>query len=373
MSDGVLKEVLARGPEIRRLLLKAYDSGQQTRVETVIPYYMEWMKRFPDLDSLAAAEEDLVLRTWQGLGYYSRARNLHRAAKLVREKRGGSLPNSAAEWTSLPGVGEYTAGAVASIAFGEAVPAVDGNVRRVLCRLFDLPDPGAAELRGLAEHLVDRNRPGDFNQALMELGALTCTPRGPACNTCPLRDFCMALDRNTVGERPVKTKRLPLPEIHVAVVVGVSSGGMSWSDPPARDAIRFLLRRRPEKGLLARMWEFPGAEVEGGAGRVREERVVQLALNLADELGLGRNAAGPSAPGRAIGGLENPHPIPMEGVTHLFTHLRVRYRPFLFPVVDGPVGSGESGWFFEAETDQLPLPVAQRKILMGALGKLCGV
>ncbi|MGM0669703.1 MAG: A/G-specific adenine glycosylase, partial [Gemmatimonadota bacterium] len=176
----VVNRAAALAPEIRHILLRAYDEGkrdlpwrretdpyrvwvsevmlQQTRVETVIPYYRTWVTRFPDLESLAAAEEEDVLRAWKGLGYYSRARNLQRAARVVRERFNGKLPADGNDLRSLPGIGEYTAGALASIAFGRPVPAVDGNVRRVLARLFDLPDPGAAELRALASELVDPRR-----------------------------------------------------------------------------------------------------------------------------------------------------------------------------------------------------------------------
>src|SRR5688572_31827881 len=159
---------------------------QQTRVDAVVPYYRAWMERFPDVRALAAAPLDDVLKSWEGLGYYARARNLHRAALVVRDRMGGELPARASALRELPGFGEYTAGAVASIAFGEAVPAVDGNVRRVLARLYDEPEPTARWLRERAAALVDPARPGDFNQALMELGATVCRPRSPDCARCPL-------------------------------------------------------------------------------------------------------------------------------------------------------------------------------------------
>jgi len=158
---------------------------QQTRVETVIPYYERWVRRFPGWDALAGAEEEEVLGEWTGLGYYRRARNLHRTARVVRERFGGALPEDSEALKRLPGVGEYTAGAVSSIAFGRVVPAVDGNVRRVLCRLFDLEAPTASRLREAAAGLVDPERPGDFNEAMMELGATVCTPRSPGCAGCP--------------------------------------------------------------------------------------------------------------------------------------------------------------------------------------------
>jgi A/G-specific adenine glycosylase len=377
-------------PEIRRLLLEAYDRNkralpwrrdrdpykiwiseimlQQTRVETVIPYYMEWMERFPDLNALASADEEEVLRSWQGLGYYSRARNLHSAARLVRERSEGVLPKSASELRSLPGVGEYTAGAVASIAYGEAVPAVDGNVRRVLARLFDLVDPGGPELRDLAGQLVDPARPGDFNQALMELGALVCRPRAPACGKCPLSGHCLALGRGTVEYRPRGKNRNAPKEVSMAVVVGVSAslgGKGAFPDP---DAVRFFLRRRPDRGLLARMWEFPGVEVEGG---VSEGRAVRAAARLAGDLGLIPSSE--AVPGSSKKAGPRFGPSPLDPVTHLFTHLKVQYWPVLLLVPETEVSRAKSEaapeegiWLFANELERIPLPTAQGKILATA-------
>ena len=265
---------------VRQRLLAAYDAGkrdlpwrrktdpyciwvsevmlQQTRVETVIPYYERWVERFPDLEALADADEDEVLLAWQGLGYYSRARRLHEGARVVRERYQGTLPPNSEGLRELPGIGPYTAGAVASIAYGEVVPAVDGNVKRVLSRLYDLPNPSPKELQKLAGSLVDPSRPGDFNQALMELGALICTPRSPECHTCPLATECLALDQGTVEVRPSRKPKRPVPEMEVAVLV------LAARDED--EALHLLLRKRPSTGLLAGMWEFPGVEVpEKGA------------------------------------------------------------------------------------------------------------
>jgi A/G-specific adenine glycosylase len=386
-----------RAETIRRLLLAAYDAGkrdlpwrgetdpyriwvseimlQQTRVETVIPYYEKWLRRFPDLDTLAGAEEDDVLRIWQGLGYYSRARRLLEGARVVRERLAGHLPDSAQGLRELPGVGEYTAGAVASIAFGEAVPAVDGNVKRVLSRLFDLEAPGPAEYRGLAEGLVDPARPGDFNQALMELGALVCIPRNPKCEACPLAGECLALTRGTVEDRPAKMARKPVPEVDLAVVVAVAGAEGVGDSEVAGDRPRFLVQKRPETGLLAGMWEFPGAEVEGMGSSATPLRVA--AEELASHLGI-------PATGRTQ---------PLVPVTHLFSHLKARYHPFLMAcgVVGGnrssrdgtraapdPGTAQETGasldggapppstpvWRSLDELAALPLPVAQGKILV---------
>ena len=362
---------------IRRLLLDAYDAGnrslpwrgesdpyriwvsevmlQQTRVETVVPYYERWLERFPDMDSLAAADEDEVLRLWQGLGYYSRARRLQEGARVVRERYSGTLPEKSEELRELPGIGEYTAGAIASIAFGEAVPAVDGNVKRVLSRLFDLPDPTSAQFRTLAKALVDPQRPGDFNQALMELGALVCVPRSPRCEVCPLEAECLAMERGTVAERPAKRPKKTVPELEMVVLVAAvrdEEGGF-----------HLLLRKRPATGLLACMWEFPGMELAANTGPQEVLSSLIKGLGLVSTQGLGPSELGP--------------------VYHVFSHLKVRYQPFLLrvglpsgqipgkapvrvPDLDGPQ------WIPVETLEQVPLPVAQGKIAKAAMEGLEG-
>src|SRR6185369_3543428 len=170
---------------------------QQTQVDTVIPYYQRWLERFPTVQALAESPLNDVLALWEGLGYYSRARNLHRAAQQVAAERGGALPQTVDELLALPGIGRYTAGAIASIAFGVDAPVLDGNVKRVLARVFDIQTDvkspaGARELWALAASLVPSGRAGDYNQALMDLGATLCTPRAPACDICPVRELCAA-------------------------------------------------------------------------------------------------------------------------------------------------------------------------------------
>ena len=194
---------------------------QQTRVRTVIPYFERWMERFPTLDALARADREDVLRAWAGLGYYARARSLHRAARIVRDQYGGTLPDTAPALRELPGIGDYTAGAIASIAFGRREPAVDANARRVLARLLDLPSPTDGEIRGRAAALVPARRPGAFNQALMDLGATLCAPRAPACPACPLGRLCRSHARGTQYRRPGgRTKggtsaRRPVPRFRI--------------------------------------------------------------------------------------------------------------------------------------------------------------
>jgi len=356
--------------EIRRILLGAYDATkrdlpwrgesdpyrvwvsevmlQQTRVETVIPYYKEWVRQFPDVDALAVAEEEEVLRAWQGLGYYSRARNLHAAAKVVRERHGGQLPETARDLLGLPGVGMYTAGAVASIAFGEVVPAVDGNVRRVFARLFDLADPTPNRLRELAVTLVDPRRPGDFNQALMELGALVCTPRSPACGSCPLSARCLALARGTVEDRPERKTKARLREVHLVTLVAVAGEG---------DHLELLLRKRPLEGLLAGMWEFPGVEA-------KPQEAVEEAVPRVLRHGMGIESI------QECGAT----PVALPPVDHAFTHLKARYHPFLLrlpAVAPRKTPPDRHRWAgLRAIRDELPLPVAQLRILDSALERL---
>jgi len=303
---------------------------QQTRVETVVPYYGAWMERYPDVAVLAEADEEEVLKSWEGLGYYSRARNLHRAARLVRESHGGSFPDSAEGLRALPGIGEYTAGAVASLAFGKAVPAVDGNVRRVLSRLFDLEGPTPAVLREAAAALVHPERPGEWNEALMEFGATVCTPRSPACGECPLSDECRALGAGTVGLRPPPRRKTKVREADFHVVV------------PVRDDGALYLVRRPSEGLLGGLWEFPQAEAREGAPKLGPATEYHLEL-------LGK-------------------PREMEAVPHVFSHLKATYRPVRIPASGGRE-SATAGWFLPDEARALALPVAQQKILDSAVSE----
>lgn len=311
---------------------------QQTRVEAVIPYFERWLERFPTVAALAEADRDEVLKAWEGLGYYSRARHLHAAARLVRER--GEMPRQPEALRELPGIGEYTAGAIASIAFGLPVPAVDGNVRRVLSRLYDLRDPGPARLRRLAGGLVSRERPGDFNQALMELGATVCTPRSPDCGRCPVSEECLSRARGVQESRPRPRRRRAVPEHDLGCAV-VTDGGS-----------RLLLARRPEPGLLGGLWSFPVAEVEEG-------QPLRAAARAAEAHGIE-----PGEPCTAR---------PLGVVDHAFTHKRVRYHAFLFrPGPDSGLAPVSGEWRDRAGVESLALPVAQRKIADLAWAELGG-
>lgn len=247
---------------------------QQTRVDQVRPYYDRFMERFPTAEHLGKAPLEDVLKAWEGMGYYARARNLHRAAQRVVGEHGGQIPDDAARISDLPGIGPYTAAAILSIAFGRDCPVVDGNVVRVLSRLFHLTDnPAASAARkridGLAGRLLARGRAGDFNQAMMELGATVCTPRQPRCGACPVSPYCEArIMLPDPSVLPRKRPRKQRPHHHVAAGI-------------IRRKEEVLIVRRPTDGLLGGLWEFPGGVVGKG---VEEETF--LAEEMKNSLGI---------------------------------------------------------------------------------------
>lgn len=269
---------------------------QQTRVEAVKPYFDRWMRAFPDLSSLANASEAEVLKLWEGLGYYSRVRNIHKTAKLVMEENGGSLPSSFAALLRLPGIGEYTAGAVGSIAFQLPVPCVDGNVLRVVARLTaDKTDVSTASAKKLftewVSDIIPKERPGDFNQAMMELGATVCLPNGlPKCDLCPIAFLCEARRQNRVTEYPVKSGKRPRKVEKKTVLILL-------------DETRTALRRRPESGLLAGLWEFPNMN-----GTLTHEEVHQLLI---------------------ASGLKTASLTKLKNAKHIFTHIEWEMTGYL--------------------------------------------
>lgn len=318
---------------------------QQTQVATVLGHYRRWMQRFPDVRALAAAEEADVLHAWQGLGYYSRARSLLSGARAVVERHGGRLPDEVAALRALPGIGPYSAGAIASIAFGKREPVVDGNVKRVLCRLHALRgDPSRAPLAGalweLARELVPDDRPGDLNQALMELGATICTPRAPRCDACPIADTCRARGEGSAGELPELPRRQPPERVRMVAAVICR-------------ARRVLVSRLPDAApRWAGMWQFPNVELgsreqpDAGAARAAEQWT-----GLAVEVS-GRVAV----------------------VRHAVTRFRITLDAYRCRAVRGrarALGCDAVSWRRPAELDQLALPSAHRRLadrLAEALG-----
>jgi A/G-specific adenine glycosylase len=250
--------------------------AQQTRLGSMLPYYRRWMKRFPTVRKLAAADEQDVLTAWEGLGYYSRARNLHKGAQIVVEQYSGRLPANWDALLALPGIGAYTAGAIGSLAFGLDVPAVDGNAIRVLARLFDVKDPmdtaaGKARFWQLAAQHLPAGWAAEYNQALMDLGAQVCTPKRPRCEACPLAAECQARPKGNQAQRPVKSKAAATPLRHFAAAV-------------IRRRRRVLVLQRPARGLLASMWEFPNTRltaVRTAKASLRRSLREELALDVA--------------------------------------------------------------------------------------------
>ncbi len=297
------------------------------------PYYERFLKRFPTIESLADAEIEDVLRAWEGLGFYRRARNLHATARAIVERHAGRVPSDIHSLETLPGVGPYTAGAVASIAFGERVPVVDGNVRRVLVRLYRIEgDPSKSttqrRLWDLAESLVPRHRPGAFNQALMELGATVCVPDGPACPRCPLEDLCLAR-RAGVQDLLPRRVRARVPKM-VPVVFGIlESDG------------RVLLVRRPDHGLLAGLWALPGGEK--ALGTPDRDALVEAV--------------------HAQAGVRVRIVSRYRRVDHTFSHRRWRGAIYRCHAVNASDVGPNARWIRPAETSALPLVPFHRRAI----------
>lgn len=250
---------------------------QQTRIETVIPFFTRWMEKFPTIERLAASPTDDVLAAWSGLGYYSRARNIHRCAQEVAEA-GGSLPRSAAELIKLPGIGRYTAGAIASQAYDQREAVVDGNVARVLARLFvvelDIKSAaGQKELWRLAEELVPSKSPGDYNQGLMELGQRVCKPRTPDCKRCPVADLCGAFASDRTAELPNLPKRKKSSD--KVVIERFAALILSGKN--------VLLAKRPAAGLYAGLWEIPAADSREGLEAALPSADIQKSIAMTRE------------------------------------------------------------------------------------------
>lgn len=309
---------------------------QQTRVETVIPYFERWMERFPTLSALAQASQQEVLAAWEGLGYYSRARNLHAAAKIVVEQYGAQMPADVRALRKLPGIGRYTAGAIISIAFGLDEPALDGNIRRVLARIFDLSEParspaGERKLWEYAAAHLPTGQAGDYNQALMDLGAVICTPHTPDCPDCPLVAECQAFARGVQEERPVIEKKAAIPHHSVTAAVIQRAG-------------QVLIARRPENGLLGGLWEFPGGKAQPG-----EDLASCLQREICEELDVQIQIGNPLGVYR-----------------HAYTHFRVTLHAFRCKLLNGdepkPLEASALHWAALEELANFPMGKIDRQI-----------
>jgi len=309
---------------------------QQTQVATVLPYYQQWMDSYPTIRALAQANLDQVLKSWEGLGYYSRARNLHRGAQFIMERHAGSLPAALNELMSVPGIGPYTAAAIASIAFSQVVPLVDGNVLRVFTRLERISDDitrteTRKNISSRLEQLVPEQDPGGFNQALMDLGRVICTPRNPNCGSCPIANVCKSWLAGDPEQFPVKPKKEPTP--HYQVVIGLIQRGN-----------KILIQKRPAKGLLGGLWEFPGGKIEPGeSGEAALLREIQeetgLKILLGDKIGT---------------------------IKHAYTHFKITLTAWYCHWEAGEaetIAASENRWITRAEIKKYAFPRANLKIL----------
>lgn len=309
---------------------------QQTQVNTVVPYYQRFMRSFPTVDTLARADLHQVLKLWEGLGYYARARNLHKAANVIVNTCRGRFPQQLNDVRSLPGIGEYTAAAISSIAFQVDVPAVDGNVNRVLSRVFTVDvDPkstrGKRILREKAELLLAAGQAGTFNQAMMELGATLCTPRAPRCSACPVSTFCQAQQQNLQTHYPIKSFKRRRPHKHVAVGI-VFRADMVLID-----------QRKPE-AMLGGLWEFPG-------GHVRQDERCEDAVvrEVKEELDVAVEVLSPLAT-----------------VEHQYSHFSVSLHAFLCQYVSGTptaIGCNDWKWVTLEELSDYAFPRANGKLI----------
>jgi A/G-specific adenine glycosylase len=309
---------------------------QQTQVQQALPYYRRFLKEFPTLKKLAEAPLDQVLKAWEGMGYYARARNLHKAAKIILHHHRGVFPREYEQVRALPGIGPYTAAAILSIAFAQPYAVVDGNVLRVLSRLLAYKKEvksviGKKELQGVADELLSKKQPGIFNEAMMELGAMICMPTAPLCARCPLSSFCLAYKQGKQLHFPVRIPKKQRPHYQIAAAI-------IWHEE------KILIARRPEQGLLGGLWEFPGGKLEPG------ETLEQAAVReVAEELGVEIKV-------REL----------FRCVDHAYTHFTIRLHAFHCDWIGGEpqtLACTDWRWVKPTELEEYAFPRANTKII----------
>ncbi|MEM6597813.1 MAG: A/G-specific adenine glycosylase [Cyanobacteria bacterium P01_C01_bin.69] len=355
LPSFVLSEAVVR--QLRRLLLSWYGTQgrdlpwrhtrdpyaiwiseimlQQTQVKTVMPYYERWLAKFPTVEALAAANQQAVLKLWEGLGYYARARNLHKAAQQVVDECGGVFPQDLGGAIALKGIGRTTAGGILSAAFNLPVAILDGNVKRVLSRLVAFPAVPNKALNALwkiSEQVLDPTHPRDFNQAIMDLGATLCTRHNPACLLCPWQTHCAAYNQNAVTSFPMTESRKPLPHKQIGVAVITDAEG------------KILIDRRKQEGLLGGLWEFPGGKVEPGES---QEDCVKREIK--EELGIEIEVGSK-----------------LITIDHAYTHFKVTLNVFNCTHLSGEpqtIECDEVKWVTLDEIDDYPFPKANGRII----------
>jgi len=315
---------------------------QQTQVVTVIPYYHRFLSRFPTLEALANTDINSLMKAWEGLGYYARAKNMQHAAKEILTNHNGIFPGSSKELIRLKGFGDYTSSIVASICFGERAPAIDGNVLRVIARIKCINAPiqnqkTKEEIKACAQGLIPLEHPGDFNEAMMELGALICKPKQPLCNVCPIADKCDAFQSGQEHKIPVKIKRPARPHYHIAV-------GIIHKD----DCV--LIALRPEDGLLGNLWEFPGGKRKDG-----ESLHACCEREILEETGI------------QVSVLEK-----FMSLKHAYTHFKITLHAFHCTYLSGtpePFASQELRWVKIDDLCEFPFPKANKKLIASLQSK----
>jgi A/G-specific adenine glycosylase len=319
---------------------------QQTQVNTVIPYYRRFLDHFPELKQLARADLQEVLKVWEGMGYYARARNMHQAAVSVLNEHNGLIPVNLDKFKRLPGVGDYIASAVLSIAFSQPYAVVDGNVKRVIARMQKIDAPvndtkSFSTFKRASHTLLDRRRPGIYNQAIMELGATVCKPKNPECGICPIQSYCLSCRDQRVPEYPRRVRTRTIPQYHVVVGIVFKNG-------------KVLITRRKINGLLGGLWEFPGGNViDEEACEEACIREIREKVNLSIEI--------------------NTY---LQRIRHAYTHFKIIMDVFICRYVSGEVflnGPTDYHWVTLDEIDRYPFPRSHHKfipLLKGAVNSL---